>query len=81
MSIVSFRTYALLPNPPAGYKIGSRVEITVPEGCTLGQLIGQILMVPADLVALIAVNGQVAEEDYVLQDRDRVDLFPPMVGG
>jgi sulfur carrier protein ThiS len=81
MITISFRTFARLPNPPPGFKLGHRLELTVAEGTTLAQLIEQVLSIPPELVALIAVNRQVAEQDYVLQTQDRVDLFPPMVGG
>ncbi len=81
MITLSFRSYARLPNPPPGFQLGHRIELTVAEGTTLAQLIEQVLAVPPDLVALIAINGQVADQEYVLQTRDRVDLFPPMVGG
>ncbi|MDQ0338053.1 sulfur carrier protein ThiS [Caldalkalibacillus uzonensis] len=30
---------------------------------------------------LIVVNEQIAEENYVLQDGDRIDLLVPLVGG
>jgi sulfur carrier protein ThiS len=61
--------------------LGRRFELAVEEGTTLAQLIEQVLSIPQEDVALIAVNDRVADQDHVLQAQDRVDLFPPMVGG
>lgn len=52
----------------------------VPEGQSIAWLIAH-LGLPEDLVKLIFVNGRRAERSYLLQDGDRVGIFPPVGGG
>lgn len=39
------------------------------------------LGIPSGLVKLIFVNGKLQDATYVLQEGDRVGLFPPVGGG
>ena len=78
---ITIRSYPLLPHPPPGFKLARPFELMVEEGTTLAQLIDKVLVIPQGRVALVAVNGQRGSEDYVLQAKDRVDLFPPIGGG
>jgi sulfur carrier protein ThiS len=52
----------------------------VAEGTRVDQLISD-LGIDGDLVKLIFVNGRKYPADYVLADKDRVGLFPPVGGG
>ena len=56
------------------------VELELPEGATLAEAC-ELLGVPSGHVALFAVNGRRAAGERVLQDRDRITLFPPVAGG
>ena len=59
----------------------SQLQIDLPEGTTLGDLIEHLeIEMPIDSL-LIAVNHRVAEVDQVLQDRDQVNLMPAISGG
>lgn len=81
MVILSVRSYRTLPNPPAGFKLGDRFELVVVEGTTLAQFIERDLAIPQDYVELVVVNGKIVSQNYVFQPHDRVDLFPPNIGG
>lgn len=39
------------------------------------------LNLPEDEVKLHIVNGKAVEKEHILQDRDRVSIFPPIAGG
>ena len=64
--------------PPGGS--GDSVTLEVPEGATVGQVIGA-LEIPGDLECLRVVNGNDASVDHVLNDGDVLTLFPPLAGG
>ena len=55
-------------------------EHAIVPGKTIEELIFD-LDIPDELVKLIFINGKRQEIDYVLQDGDRVGLFPPVGGG
>lgn len=64
----------------AGYLPENACNHEVKEGQTIDDLI-QDLGIPQGLVKLIFVNGKKQDRTYVLQDGDRVGLFPPVGGG
>ena len=64
----------------AGYLPENAGNHEIKEGQTIDNLI-QDLGIPRELVKLIFVNGKKQESTYVLQDGDRVGLFPPVGGG
>ena len=49
-------------------------------GTTVGEVLAQ-LKVPADQVKLVFVNGRKAHLHRVLEDGDRLGVFPPVGGG
>jgi len=62
------------------------VEVALPPGASVGDLRKQLrLEVPAlaesGLPALVAVNGEFADDARTLRPGDRVALFPPVSGG
>ena len=59
----------------------SRMDVTLPEGSTLADLIKElgIELSPDDL--LLVVNQRTAEPERVLQDGDNVNLIPSISGG
>ena len=81
MMVVTIRSYVVVPNPPPGFQLGRPFELEVDEGMTLSQLTKGVLAIPQGEVALAAVDGQLAGEEHVLEAQDRVDLFPPIMGG
>lgn len=63
-------------------KTGSPVPdvIEVNEKTTIKELLERY-MVPLDNVKLIFLNGTHASGDELLQDGDRLGVFPPIAGG
>ncbi|OHE21790.1 MAG: hypothetical protein A2Z43_07030 [Syntrophobacterales bacterium RBG_19FT_COMBO_59_10] len=55
-------------------------EIEVGKGVTILQLL-RSLNLPMEKVKLIFLNGVHARGDEVLQEGDRVGVFPPVAGG
>jgi sulfur carrier protein ThiS len=57
------------------------IELSIPEGSTVSEVISQLeIHIGADNL-LIAVNGQMAEESQLLFPGDRVDFMPAISGG
>ena len=63
---------------PEPWKNASQVEVR--EGMTVRDLLESI-KVPLDAVKVVFINGVHASADEVLQDGDRVGIFPPVAGG
>lgn len=64
----------------------SRLSLTVPEGCTAGELVRSLRErgVPFDRLPpepAVAVNERYAPLDTPLSDGDVVALIPPVAGG
>lgn len=59
----------------------SQLEITLPEGSTVQDLINTLnITLPPDSLLLV-VNGRMAEAETALQDGDTVNLMPAISGG
>ncbi|MBC7228316.1 MAG: MoaD/ThiS family protein [Thermoflexales bacterium] len=60
--------------------IGEGIEVELPDGATVGQLIHR-LGLPADHVRVVFINGIARDESHPLSDGDEVGIFPPVGGG
>lgn len=54
--------------------------IDLPEGATLREVLDRIAL-PKGAYKLIFKNGLHAEETSLLQEGDRIGIFPPVAGG
>ena len=54
--------------------------MSVPQGTTIDNVL-EILGIPAAEMKQTFVNGLYQQGDYVLQDKERVAIFPPIAGG
>jgi molybdopterin converting factor small subunit len=52
----------------------------VPDGSTVGDVIAT-LGIPEDMKKILFINGVHGNHDSVLQDNDRLAIFPPVAGG
>jgi molybdopterin converting factor small subunit len=59
---------------------GSGAILTVPDGATVGEVLG-ILAIPAALPRLLLVNGADVDAEHRLAAGDVVSVLPPLVGG
>ncbi len=64
-----------------GYELGRPFRTELPQGITLGELARKILGDNINQLGLSAVNGQMAKENLVLMDEDRIDFFALIEGG
>ncbi len=64
---------------PGGPEAGE-FPLEVEEGSTLSDLFRE-LGVPKEEVKIVFVNNLRRQKDYVLQEGDRVGIFPPVAGG
>ncbi len=82
---VSLKLYAsLTEHLPAEARRGNRVELEVPEGTSILQLIEPYAL-PPKLVHLVLVNGVYIQPEqrtsHVLVDGDVLAIWPPIAGG
>ena len=67
-----FRPY--MPDTP------DRRYTDVPDGSTVGDII-HFLGIPEDMKKIIFINGVHVTVESVLQEKDRLAIFPPVAGG
>jgi len=77
---IDVRLYAslakYLPEQPAG----RACTLELPEGTTAKELLNK-LGLPQKAVKLIFINSLHATEESVIQNGDRLGIFPPVAGG
>lgn len=71
---------AILAEYAHSISAGSRLEVNLPEGSMLDDLVTR-LGLPTDQVKVIFVNGKTQDLDYHLQPGDEIGIFPPIGGG
>ncbi len=63
----------------------SAVSVPLPEGARVADLLSQLYEQYPDLVGIrsvmVAVNGEYAETDQLLNSTDEIALIPPVSGG
>jgi hypothetical protein len=57
------------------------VELDIPAGSTLGQLLFDETGFPEDIITIPLVNGHRADKDRILVENDQVYLVQPARGG
>lgn len=82
---VTFKLYASLTDHlPEAARRGNRVELEVPDGTTIGQLI-EPYRLPPKLVHLVLVNGVYIQPEqragHALVEGDVLAIWPPIAGG
>jgi molybdopterin converting factor small subunit len=80
MITVEVRLYATLQKYHPGLGIGEPLVITLDDKARLGNLLGE-LKIPKEEIKASLVNGKWEEENYLLEDGDRVGIFSPVGGG
>ena len=58
-----------------------RLDLALPPGSTLAELLSQLDVRSDDETVLFVVNGRQAGPGYVLRDGDEVNLIPAISGG
>lgn len=82
---VTFKLYAMLADHlPAEARKTNSIEIEVPGGRTVGQVIDEFSL-PPKLVHLVLVNGNFVppaeRAERVLVEGDVLAIWPPIAGG
>ncbi len=77
---VQVELYATLSKflPPGAE--GRKAMLELPEAATVGDLLAR-LDIPAEMAALLLVNGTHQPPETVLKDGEVVAIFPPLAGG
>ncbi len=80
MITVHVKLFATLRRYSPGLKIGQALPVELPDGATVGHLLQQLGLPPAE-VKMVFVNGIVRERDHPLAPGDELGIFPPVGGG
>ncbi len=65
---------------PQGIRAGTPLEIELPEGSTLADLVDHLAL-PRDKVRIVYVDGRAKKLDHRLVAGNEVGMFPPIGGG
>lgn len=77
---VYVKLFALLRDHHPGPNRSLPLEVELPEGALVSDLVPR-LNLPAKLVRNAFINNATAALTTELKDGDRINLFPPVVGG
>ncbi len=80
MKTVEVRFYASLRKYQPNLAPGEASAITLEDKAELKDLVSAF-KIPKKELAVILVNGRREEENYLLQDGDRIGIFPLIGGG
>jgi len=81
MPAITFNAYSFLQKKLGEKQIEcSNVTMTVQQGTRAKDFIRQLQLSPEDVEAVF-INGKMASFDAIIQDKDRVTLFPPGTPG
>ena len=78
---VEVRLYATLRKYHPEEKVGEALVCELADGTTVQELLEDELGVPPGEVKIVFVNGVSRDFDHVLDDGDRLGIFPPVAGG
>jgi sulfur carrier protein ThiS len=78
--VITVHLHTILQRPSPDGLI-SRLEIAVPTGATLTDLLTQLDIPLSSDALLLVVNGRMAEQDQILKEGDEVNLMAAMSGG
>ena len=73
-------TGAVLAQYPEGLRPGDPLELEMPMGSTLADLVAYLAL-PQEQVKVSFVNGRAQGLDYGLKPGDEIGIFPPIGGG
>ena len=76
---VEIRLFATLKELlPTKNSEGTIIEID--KGAIIDDLV-EIYNIPRDITLIIMINGIKKDESYIINDGDRIGIFPPVGGG
>jgi len=81
MITVMVRSFIPPSKPMSDFRLGESFEMTIPERFTVGELARSLLLKNVNQVGIFAVNGKPANEDTILSQGDRIDLYALLDGG
>ncbi|MFZ5590565.1 MAG: MoaD/ThiS family protein [Bacillota bacterium] len=77
---IEVRVFSGLEKYLPGVAFGQAFSVELPEGSTPRDLLSR-LGIPEEQVFTVLKNGRHLSWDGILQDGDRIGLFPPVGGG
>ena len=80
MNKVEVRLYASLRKYHSNPGSSEALFLTLDDKANLGSLLDK-LKIPRQEIGILMVNGKWEKESYLLQDGDRIGIFPLIGGG
>ena len=80
MNKVEVRFYASLRKYYPELETGEVLSVTLDDKARLADLVDK-LKVPKEEITMVMVNGRREKDSYLLQDGDRIGVFPLIGGG
>jgi molybdopterin converting factor small subunit len=80
MITVHVRLFATLLRFFPDLQLGETMQVNLPDGSTVGQLIER-LNIPVEEIKIVFVNNIFRDMGYALKNGDTVGIFPPVGGG
>lgn len=79
---VKVRLYGTLSRKVPGYQQSQGIEVEVPEGATVKELLS-LLQIPAvgSEKAVVAIDGRIRKANDEIPSNARAEIFEPMHGG
>ncbi len=77
---IRVKVFATLTRYVAGVRAGTPMDVEVPDGATLDDVVAQ-LQLPQAEVKTVFVNGRAQSLADALSPGDEVGIFPPVGGG
>lgn len=77
---IKLRLFGDLRKYLPGLGIGEEHKLVVESGITIKDVL-LMFEIPLDRVKIILVEGRAKSLDYILNDSERLSIFPPIAGG
>ena len=81
LMMVTIRSFVPLDESMDRFEPGKPFDFHLPRNTTLGELVKNWFSSKMNQMGIMAVNGQIASDNVILSQGDKVDLYPLLDGG
>jgi hypothetical protein len=78
---VTIRSFVPLDEPTDRFEPGKPFDFDLPRNTALGELVKNWFSDKMNQIGIMAVNGQIASDNVILSQGDKIDLYPLLDGG
>jgi hypothetical protein len=81
LMLVTIRSFIPLNKSVDSFQPGKPFDFYLERNTTLGELVKELFPNNENQIGIMAVNGQIASENVVLSQGDKIDLYALLDGG